>query len=76
MWHVITRAMRWTDDVSQIHSTLSHTMVRLHREKNFAQVEWTVTPVVLVNRLRSLVPPLQLDLVTFHYWQHDRSHIA
>jgi hypothetical protein len=68
--------MQWTDDVSQIHSTLSHTMVRLHREKNFAQAEWAATPVVLVYRLRSLVPPLQLDLVTFDYQLHGRSHIG
>jgi hypothetical protein len=68
--------MQWTDDESQIYSMLSHTMVHLHREKNFAQVEWAATPVVLVYRLRSLVPLLQLDLVTFDYRLHGRSHIG
>jgi hypothetical protein len=68
--------MRWTDAVSQIHSTLSHTTIRLHREKNFAQAEWAATPVVLDYELRSLVPPLQLDLVTLDYRRHGRSHVA
>jgi hypothetical protein len=68
--------MRWTDDVSQIHSTLSHMTDRLQREKNFAQAEWAATPVVLDYRLRSLVPPLQLDLVTFDYRRHGRSDVA
>jgi hypothetical protein len=55
---------------------LSDMMVHLHSEKNFAQVEWAATPVVPVYRLRSLVPPLQLDLVTLGYRLHGRSHIA
>jgi len=64
MQHIITRAMQWTDDESQIHSILSHTMVRPHGENDFAPAEWAVTPVVLEYRLRS---PLRLDLVTFDY---------
>jgi hypothetical protein len=68
--------VQWTDDESQIHSTPSHTMVRLHREKNFAQNEWAATPVALVYRLRSFVPLLQLDVVMFDYRLHGRSHFA
>jgi hypothetical protein len=47
-------------------------MVRACKGKNFAQAEWAATLAVLVYRIRSLVPPLQLDLVTFDY----RPHIA
>jgi hypothetical protein len=47
-------------------------MVRVCKRKNFAQAEWAATLAVLVYRIRSLVPPLQLDLVTFDY----RPHIA
>jgi hypothetical protein len=75
--HIIT--MQWTDDEQdeeQIHNILSHMMVRLRKGKNFAHAEQAATPVVLVYRLRSLVPPLQLDLVTFDYWPHGRLHIA
>jgi hypothetical protein len=65
--------MQLTDDESQIHSILPHMMVRLHGEKSFARAGWAATPVVLV---RSLVPPLQLDLVTFDYRLHGRPHIG
>jgi hypothetical protein len=51
-------------------------MVRLHREKNFAQTEWAVTPVALVYRLRGLVSLLQLDVVMFDYRLYGRSHLA
>jgi hypothetical protein len=71
--------MQWTDneqDEEQIHNILSHMMVRVCKEKNFAQTEWAATPAVLVYRIRSLVLALQLDLVTFDYRLHGRSHIA
>jgi hypothetical protein len=51
-------------------------MVHLRKEKNFALAEQAAMPVVLVYRLRNLVLPLQLDLVTFDYRLHGRSHIA
>ena len=71
--------MQWTDDEQdeeQIHNILSHMMVRVCKGKNFAQAEWAATLAVLVYRIRSLVAPLQLDLVTFDYRPHGRSHLA
>jgi hypothetical protein len=71
--------MQWTDDKrdeEQIHNILSYMMVRPRKGKNFAHAEQAATPVVLVYRLRNLVPPPQLDLVTFGYRLHGRSHIA
>jgi hypothetical protein len=62
--------MQWTDDKrdeEQIHNILSYMMVRVCKGNNFAQAEWAATPAVLVYRIRSLVPPLQLDLVTFAF---------
>ena len=71
--------MQWTDDKQdeeQIHNILSHVMVRVCEGNNFAQAEWAAVPAALVYRIRSLVPPLQLDLVTFDYRPHGRSHLA
>jgi hypothetical protein len=71
--------MQWTDDEQdeeQIHNILSHMMVRVCNGKNFAQAGWAATPAVLVYRIRSLGPLLQLDLVTFDYRPHGQSHIA
>jgi hypothetical protein len=71
--------MQWTDDEQdeeQVHNILSHVIVHLRKGKNFAHAEQAATPAVLVYRFQNLVPPLQLDLVTFDYRLHGRSHIA